>query len=291
MFNKVFKHVVGKSTLKEGITIHKGFEDIFASPDTGQKKEITILYGNGQSVNAVLRRLNNIRKHVHIKYTSKAQVPFVEWLNATFTATKNGAIGEFLEFQKVSTDVFKVSPITLGMGYNASLYVADSVFHKINQDTMKAEGSLVEIEKIVNSIGFKADEGQSYYNRLIEKAFLANEWQKEIRAIPDLDLKCDYRKMAIQVEVEFGNARAYYQDYIKFMLSYSSKQINLGILITPTLGFANVLCEIGKQKALQRGRKTYSGMMHFEKAFKEFQFLKAFFDMPIAILGIDISPL
>ncbi len=125
----------------------------------------------------------------------------------------------------------------------------------------------------------------------IEKAFLANEWQKEIKAIPDLDLKCDYRKMSIQVEVEFGNARAYYQDYIKFMLSYSSKQINLGILITPTLGFANVLCEIGKQKALQRGRKTYSGMMHFEKAFKEFQYLKALFDMPIAILGIDVSPL
>lgn len=237
MVNKVFKHVVGKSTLKEGITIHKGFEDIFASPDTGQKKEITILYGNGQSINAVLRRLNNIRKHVHIKYTSKAQAPFVEWLNATFAATKNGAIGEFLEFQKVSSDIFKVSPITLDMDHKANLYVADSAFHKIDQDTIKAGGSFLEIEKIVKSISFKADEGQSYYNRLIENAFLANEWQKEIKAIPDLDLKCDYRKMAIQVEVEFGNARAYYQDYIKFMLSYSSKQIQMGILITPTVGF------------------------------------------------------
>jgi hypothetical protein len=75
------------------------------------------------------------------------------------------------------------------------------------------------------------------------------------------------------------------------MLSYFSKQIHLGILITPTVGFANLLCEIGKQKALQRGRKTYSGMMHFEKAFKEFHYLKSLFDMPIVILGIDISPL
>jgi len=32
-------------------------------------------------------------------------------------------------------------------------------------------------------------------------------------------------------------------------------------------------------------------MMHFEKALKEFQFLRPFFDMPIVILGIDISPL
>lgn len=291
MVNPVFKHVVGKSTLKEGISIHKGFENIFESPDTGQKKEITILYGKGQSVNVVLRRLNNIRKHVHIKYTGKPQAPFVEWLNTTFAATKNGAIGEFLEFQKVSSGIFRVSPITLNMTHKANLYIADSVFHKIDQGRIKKEESFLEVERIVNSIGFKADEGQSYYNRLIEKAFLANEWQKEIKAIPDLDLKCDYRKMAIQVEVEFGNARAYYQDYIKFMLSYSSKQINLGILITPTLGFANILCEIGKQKALQRGRKTYSGMMYFEKAFKEFQYLNAFFDMPLAILGIDISPL
>jgi hypothetical protein len=98
------------------------------------------------------------------------------------------------------------------------------------------------------------------------------------------------RKDSIQVEVEFGNARAYYQDYIKFMLSYFSKQIHLGILVTPTLGFANVLCEIGKQKALQRGRKTYSGMMHFEKAFKEFHYLKPLFDMPIVLLGIDVRP-
>jgi hypothetical protein len=61
MVGTVFKHVVGKSTLKEGITIHKGFERIFESPHTGQKKEVTLLYGNGQSVGVVLRRLNNIR--------------------------------------------------------------------------------------------------------------------------------------------------------------------------------------------------------------------------------------
>lgn len=167
MVGTVFKHVVGKSTLKEGITIHKGFEGIFESPDTGQKTEVTLLYGNGQSVSVVLRRLNNIRKHGHIKYTSRAQAPFIEWLNATFEATKNGAIGEFLEFQKVSSDIFKVSPITLDMAHKANLYVADSVFHKIDRDTIKAEGSFLEIEKIVNSIGFKADEGQTYYNRLI----------------------------------------------------------------------------------------------------------------------------
>ena len=61
-----FKHLVGKSTLKEGITIYKNFEDFFESPESGSKREITLLYGDNQSVKAILRRLNNIRNHVHI---------------------------------------------------------------------------------------------------------------------------------------------------------------------------------------------------------------------------------
>ena len=286
-----FKHLIGKSTLKEGITIHKNFESFFESPDSGQKKEITLLYGNEQSVNVVLRRLDNIRKHVQIKYTNKAQASFVDWLNEIFIKTRKGSIGEFLEFQKVAPDVFRLKPITMDMSHNAKLYIADSMYHKTDRDSLKKEESFFEIEKIINGIGFRVDEGQTFYNREIEKAFSEHEWQREVKVIPELDLKCDYRKKTVQVEVEFGNARAYYQDYIKFMLSYFSKQIHLGILITPTLGFANVLCEIGKQKALQRGRKTYSGMIHFEKAFKEFHYLKSIFDIPIVILGIDISPL
>lgn len=285
-----FKHLIGKSTLKEGITIHKNFESFFESPESGKKKEITLLYGNEESITVVLRRLDNVRKHVQIKYTNKNHAPFIYWLNEVFTETKKGAIGEFLEFQKVASDVFKLLPITIDMTHNTNLYVADSMYHKADHAILKDNITFGEIEKIINGIKFKADEGQSFYNNAIEKEFSKYEWQSEIKAIPELDLKCDYRKGSIQVEVEFGNARAYYQDYIKFILSYFSKQIDLGILITPTLGFANILCEIGKQKALQRGRKTYSGMMHFEKAYKEFYYLKPIFNMPIVLYGIDICP-
>ncbi|MEW6615936.1 MAG: BglII/BstYI family type II restriction endonuclease [Thermodesulfobacteriota bacterium] len=287
----IFKHLIGKSTLKEGITIHKNFESFFDSPDSGQKKEITLLYSNNQSVTAILRRLDNVRKHVQIKYTNKTHASFVDWLNEVFVETKNGSIGEFLEFRKLAPDIFKLLPITIGMSHNTKLYVADSMYHKTNQASLKGDATFEEVEKIINGISFKVDEGQSFYNREIERGFSEHEWLREIKAIPELDLKCDFRKDSIQVEVEFGNARAYYQDYIKFMLSYFSKQIHLGILVTPTLGFANVLCEIGKQKALQRGCKTYSGMMHFDKAFKEFKYLHQLFDMPIVLLGIDICPL
>jgi len=215
----------------------------------------------------------------------------VDWLNKVFAQTKKGSIGEFLEFQKVGANVFRLTPITIDMAHNAKLYVADSMYHKTDQAALGGDAAFGEVERIITGICFKVDEGQSFYNRQIERAFSDHEWRREIKAIPELDLKCDYRKDRVQVEVEFGNARAYYQDYIKFMLSYFSKQIHLGILVTPTLGFANILCEIGKQKALRRGRKTYSGMMHFEKAFKEFHYLKPLFDMPIVLFGIDINPL
>jgi len=286
----IFKHLIGKSTLKEGITIHKNFESFFESPDSGNKKEITLLYADGKSASVVLRRLDNVREHVQIKYTNKTHAPFVDWLNAIFAATRKGSCGEFIEFQKVAPDVFRLRPITIDMAYNAKLYVADSMYHKTDQNTLKGDVTFGEVEKIIEGIGFKVGESQAFYNHEIVKAFSQNDWHREIKAIPELELKCDYRKNSIQVEVEFGIARAYYQDYIKFMLSYFSKQIHMGVLVTPTLGFANVLCEIGKQKALQRGRKTYSGMMHFEKAFKEFQYLQPIFDIPIVILGIDICP-
>lgn len=285
-----FKHLIAKSTLKEGITIHKAFEAFFDSPTAGQKKDITLLYAENQSIAVTLRRLNNTRQHVHLKYTNKAHGPFISWLNDIFAATRKGTIGEFLEFQKVASDTYSVIPITIDKAHNAQLYVADSMYHKTDAEELKTNALFNEVGRIINSLSFKVDENQSFYNREIERAFSGFAWKKEGKAIPELDLKYDFRKNGVQVEVEFGNARAYYQDYIKFMLSFFSNQIQLGMLITPTIGFANVLCEIGKQKALQKGRKTYSGMMHFEKAYKEFMYLKSIFDMPIVILGIDVNP-
>lgn len=285
-----FKHLVGKSTLKEGITVHKSFESFFDCPEVGSKKEITLLFDQGQSTKVTLRRLENVREHVHIKYKRKVNIPFLNWLNEVFTATRTGTVGEFLEFKKIDTDLFQLIPITIEDSHNVNLHIAESMHHKSSEIT-KSNVTLSEIESIVSKIKFQIDEGQSYYNKQLEQSFMECGWEKEGRAIPELDLKFDFRKNGVQVEVEFGNARAYYQDYIKFMLSFLSRQIQLGMLVTPTIEFANILCEIGKQKALRKGRKSYSGMMNFEKAYKEFSHLRCIFDMPIVILGIGIRSL
>ena len=168
-----FKHLVGKSTLKEGITIHKNFEGFFESPDSGEKKHITLLYGNNQSVQVVLRRLNNVRKHVQIKYTNKIQTSFIDWLNETFVETRKGTVGEFLEIEKISPDIFKLIPVTKDMVHNAKLYIADSMYHKTDKESLLRNDSFTEVEKIINGISFKVDEGQAFYNREIERGFSA----------------------------------------------------------------------------------------------------------------------
>jgi len=203
-----FKHLVGKSTLREGITIHKNFESFFESPDSGQKRHITLLYGNNESVQVILRRLNNVRKHVQIRYMNNIQTSFINWLNETFSETRKGTVGEFLEIEKISPDVFKLIPVTKDMVHNARLYIADSMYYKTDKESLTHNDSFAEVEKIINGISFKVDEGQAFYNREIERAFSALSWQKEGKVISELNLKYDYRKAALQVEVEFGNARS-----------------------------------------------------------------------------------
>ena len=76
-------------------------------------------------------------------------------------------------------------------------------------------------------------------------------------------------------------------------VTFNEGLISLGGLVAPTADFANILCEIGREKAWQRANRqeveepTYSGMMTYEKAAREFQHLKFMLNMPIVVMGID----
>ena len=84
------------------------------------------------------------------------------------------------------------------------------------------------------------------------------------------------------------------QDYLKFTIAFGEGHISVGCLATPTADFANILCQIGEEKAWQQAkgrglerRPTYSGMMTYEKAVSEFRYLKPMLNMPIVVMGID----
>jgi hypothetical protein len=63
---------------------------------------------------------------------------------------------------------------------------------------------------------------------------------------------------------------------------------SLGVLIVPTEGFAQTLCAVGLRKAIEKGRRSYSGMIHIEKVRRELPFLSFMLNMPLAVAGIGV---
>jgi hypothetical protein len=116
------------------------------------------------------------------------------------------------------------------------------------------------------------------YNSLISRTLRQAAWKQEVRIVKEIGLRCDFEKNGIWIEVEFGNARVYYQNYIKFLLALRYQEARFGILLCPTNVFAQLLCDLGqrraalKRKSSTEHRPTYSGMMSYEKAIRELPF-------------------
>ena len=242
-----------------------------------------------QQVNATLRRLANARGHVQIKYENKDALSFRSWLNSLFSAAMNDMDGQYLELARVDEDTFRVSAYPLKYQPSKRLVVSDWIFHRTTIRTLEKYEAVREIPAMVQSVEFNADEGQVFYNRKLSHIFKEWNWEEEKRVIPSLPLKSDFKKGVVQVEVEFGNARTYYQDYIKFMLAFNQRAVEIGVLIVPTEKFARLLCEVGRQKAVAKGRKSYSGMIHLEKVRRELAYLEFMLSMPLAIAGVGVN--
>mgnify|MGYP001593187335 CR=1 FL=1 len=290
----VFRHVVGKSTLKEGITVCKDFEDWFGSLEIGSKREITLIYDRDKEIKAILRRLNNIGKHVQIKYETTKYSQFRDWLQVVFKASSKQATGEILEFHRVSKDEYLLKPFPLEMVDGTNLRITKTLYHGGAKSIIPYVPAFKEVSEVINEVDFKVGKTQLYYNQKLKEGFTSRGWSTEKPIIEGFNLRYDHRKENVQIEVEFGNARSYYQDYIKFSIAFNEGLISLGGLIAPTADFANILCEIGREKAWQKVKQqglarkpTYSGMMTYEKAAWEFLYLKFMLNMPIVVMGID----
>jgi hypothetical protein len=272
------------------MAIPKDLEDWIRAPAVGEKREIKLLFEEGET-KATLRRIANARGHVQIKYETRDAVGFREWLKKIFASTVTGMEGEYLELVRVEGDTFRVNAFPLSRQPRRRLVVAEWIFHRTTDRAFQTYGPIREIPAIVQSVEFSATEGQSFYNRQLSHLFGEWKWEAERRVIPSLPLKSDFMKGAVQVEVEFGNARTYYQDYIKFMLAFNQKAAEVGVLVVPTVEFARTLCEVGRKKAVAKGRHSYSGMIHIDKVRRELGYLAFMLSMPLAIAGIGLQRL
>ena len=283
-----FLHPVGISTCKYGVTIPLEAQtaQLLALPK-GRKVQVSIYLGTEEPINAEIRRLNNKQGHLQFRYEKKEQEQLRKALLKIFDG---GEAGNLLEIKEIAPLVFRFTPILKAT--SPRLQIGDMLVHKIDGGEINQIAEVGEIGSILAEVAYDAGFSQSAYNKLIKKLLKGQGWAAESRVVEDLGLRCDFEKNGVWVEVEFGNARSYYQDYIKFMLAKQYRSARLGLLICPMASFAGLLCELGRKRAEENAihdqRASYGGMMSFEKAARELPYLGFMFDMPIIVAGVGV---
>jgi hypothetical protein len=288
-----FLHAVGQSTIRQGMAVPVIAQIAWLSEiQKGQAVPVTIVFGDGQSVPATLRRINNARGHLQFRYESKKQAPLRNYLTIVFGGNEQG--NGVLRVTEVKLRVFLFEPVSAGRQAIAVLSLCTPHFHNCTQVEVGGCHEFKELERCMTAIRYNEEHNQSHYNREIASALSSMGWKCESRILTEIGLRCDFEKNGVWVEVEFGNARVYYQNYIKFLLALRHRTAKVGILLCPTNAFAQLLCDLGQRRASIRTaegsthRPSYSGMMSYEKAMRELPFLKFILTGSIVIAGIEI---
>lgn len=287
--NLKFLHPVGSSTFKYGLTIPVEVQtERMRNIEKGCKVPVTILFGTDELVTAEIRRLNNKPGHLQFRYENKSQEHLRQHLLRVFGRHSEGNL---LEVDEISPFTFLFKPIQKQA--SPRLNLNDMMLHRVKQSEVERITEIGQIRELLSSVEYDAGFNQSDYNGKIHEGLVEHGWNREQRVIDELGLRCDFEKNGIWVEVEFGNARSYYQDYVKFMLAKKYRAARLGMLICPTTSFASLLCELGRQRARENAVRertpVYSGMMSYEKAVRELPYLGFMFEMPIVVAGVDVQ--
>ena len=286
--NVKFLHPVGASTFKYGVTIPVEAQTArMHAIAKGGKAAVTILFGTEDPVVAEIRRLNNKPGHLQFRYENKAQDRLRQYLVGIFGSQTGGSL---LEVEEIAPFTFLLKPILKNAA--PCLQISDMLLNRLEHKEVQGFAEIEEIRESLATIAYDADYNQKDYNGRIRAGLEGQGWRSEQRVVKELGLKCDFEKNGIWVEVDFGNARSYYQDYVKFMLARKYRDARLGLLLCPTTSFAALLCELGRQRAQENSvaerSPVYSGMMSYEKAARELPYLGFMFEMPIMVAGVGV---
>ncbi len=284
-----FLHPVGLSTFKYGVTVPvESQTDRMRAIGKGGKVPVIIMIGSEEPFTAEIRRLNNKPGHLQFRYENKAQERLRHYLMGLFGDVTEGGL---LEVSEVAPFIFLFKPIL--QSNSPSLQISDMLLHSLAKKELNRFSEIGQIKESLASVQYDAGFRQSDYNKRISEGLSKAGWNSEQRVVDELGLKCDFEKNGIWVEVEFGNSRSYYQDYVKFMLARKYQNARLGLLLCPTMSFASLLCELGRQRAKENAvsdhSPVYSGMMNFEKAERELPYLGFMFEMPIVVAGVGVN--
>jgi hypothetical protein len=115
---------------------------------------------------------------------------------------------------------------------------------------------------------------QKGFNALLDTEFKARDWEVHPLVTNDgvTNIKADYKKGRVQVEVQFGNMARWYTDVFKFQVSYSLTLIDVGVLVVPMQSFAATIDE---------------NVAYYERVVRELPYAKMSLTLPILVLGIE----
>jgi len=285
-----FLHRVSVSTLRYGMTIPVASQQSWLmSIKKGEHIPIQLRF-NDIEITADITRINNAVGHLQIRYDRKINQPFKDALEQlTQQSVNSNAV--IVEVKEIGQYQFQVLPFS-GVDKRPTLVVSSPVLHQLDESVTSKNEEYSDLADAILSVNFIEDYRQSDYNRVIADKLTERNWMSEPTVVKDLGLRCDFQKNGIWVEVEFGNARSYYQDYIKFLVAERFQQYHFGILLCPMASFAGYLCELGKisaqRKRSDNRQSKYSGMMTYEKAVRELPYLSHFLNTRLIIAGLDV---
>jgi len=113
---------------------------------------------------------------------------------------------------------------------------------------------------------------QAALNKWLDHEFDLKGWEVHPKVTPDLDLKSDYKKGRVQIEVQYGNVARYAFDLMKFQVGYTTGNIDVGILVVPTQEFGTYIDQ---------------SIANFEKAERELPIFNPTITLPILVIGLD----
>ena len=118
----------------------------------------------------------------------------------------------------------------------------------------------------------KFDYDQKQLNDDFVKGFVKRKWNRQPKSVKGLNLKADFNKERVQIEVQFGNVARYYADLLKFQIAFLQGDIDVGVEIVAIQSFA---------------KKMGENLANYERCVREVEHFKTIITMPTWIIGVE----
>lgn len=139
------------------------------------------------------------------------------------------------------------------------------------QEALDIFTRLVPLRRVGGNPKFPID--QKLMNKWVDAEFAkAGGWQYHPRITSNTKLEGDFKKDRIQIEVQFGNMARWTYDILKFQITYSQGQVDIGILVVPIQWFAGLIGD---------------NVVYYERVLRELPHAKLSITLPILVLGLE----